>query len=129
MCLQKTRVIKCPFNNLLHNECVSSYVFESTYTFVVVILVSTNQYDFMLFNKAMMNALFVYFHREKLGSSSPERRQLHCTLTGSVLLVMATNLKRRNRFNCPLTSLGIIIFVLQINIFNFSVPCVCWSFN
>lgn len=76
----------------------------------------------------MINALFVYFHREKLGSRSPEHRQLHCTLAGSVPLVMATILKCWNQFNCPLTSLGNIIFVLQINIFVLF-PSVYWSFN
>ncbi len=71
----------------------------------------------------MINARFVCFHREKLGSSSPERRQLHCALSGSGPPVVAAHLKAW-KFNCSLNSLGINIFVLQINILNCSVPSV-----
>ena len=89
----------------------------------------SNQLDFYVVYTSMINALFLCFNREKLGSSSCVHRQLHFTLFGSVSLVMATNLKCYNKFNCPLTSLGIIIFVLQINNLNCSAPSVPRPFN
>lgn len=102
----------------------TEYGFVSTYTFNMVILVSTNHYDFYVY-QVMRNALLVCLHREKLGSSDPNRRKLSCTLTGSVPIVVATHLKRWNQFNLPWYH----HICTSINILNCSVPSACWSFN
>lgn len=76
----------------------------------------------------MMYSVFSFFHREKLGSSSPEQRHPHFMLTGFAPLLVATHLKDWKNISLSLWP-GMIIFVLQINNLNCSVSSVCYSFK
>lgn len=80
----------------------------STYAVNMVVLVSSNQDDFYVY-QVMINAPLVCLRRQELGSCGPDCTNLYRTLTGSFPLVVATNLKYLNQFNLP----GINIFVLQ----------------
>jgi len=98
-------------------------VFVCGYTLITVILCTLTIF---ICSRCVYKVMCVCFHREELGSSS---RQLYFLLPGSGPLAVETHLTNWNQCHCPSTSLGISIFVLQINILNSSVLYVRWSFN